>query len=68
MPDRKERPEAEWWDPKRVWEEYQTGTRYKSDLGSKGLYEQNRINERFYAGDQWHGAAVGTDRPWCGIT
>lgn len=55
--------DMEWAEPKTVWEEYQTGTRYKNELGSKGLYEQNRINERFYSGDQWHGASVGTNRP-----
>ena len=62
MPETK-REQASWYDPKQVWEEYQTGARYKSDRGAKGLYDQNRINERFYAGDQWHGAAVGSDRP-----
>ncbi len=52
-----------WYAPKKIWEEYTAGVNYKNALGSKGLYEQNRINERFYAGDQWHGAQVGSDRP-----
>lgn len=46
-----------------VFREYQQGIRFKNGLGKKGLYEQNRINERFYAGDQWHGARCGEDRP-----
>jgi hypothetical protein len=52
-----------WADPKTIHEEYEKGVQYKKNLGTKGLYEQNRINERFYAGDQWHGASVGSDRP-----
>lgn len=55
--------EAVWSSPATVWEEYQNGVKYKGNIGTKGLYEQNRINERFYAGDQWHGASVGSDRP-----
>ncbi|MCI8360111.1 MAG: hypothetical protein HFE86_02090 [Clostridiales bacterium] len=27
------------------------------------MFEQNKLNERFYAGDQWHGAKCGADRP-----
>lgn len=49
--------------PKSVWEEYASGVRFKNGLGSRGLYEQNRINERFYVGDQWQGARCGNDRP-----
>lgn len=55
--------ESAWYSPTKVQEEYKRGTDYKSNFGTKGMYEQNRINERFYAGDQWHGASVGTDRP-----
>ena len=36
---------------------------FKSTLGKKGIYEQSRLNSRFYHGDQWHGAKVGADRP-----
>ena len=46
-----------------IFEEYRKGIDYKAALGGKGLYEQNRINERFYVGDQWNGANCGTDRP-----
>lgn len=48
---------------KKIFEEYEKGTAFKSSLGSKGLYEQSRINERFYIGDQWYGAKCGNDRP-----
>lgn len=51
-----------WSDPKLVWEQYRNGANYKSGLGQRGLYDQSRVNERFYSGDQWHGARTG-DRP-----
>lgn len=49
--------------PTEIFNEYQKGCEYKSALGTKGLFEQNRINERFYIGDQWYGANCGADRP-----
>ncbi|MBQ1950690.1 MAG: hypothetical protein II363_03735 [Clostridia bacterium] len=49
--------------PEQVQEEYREGVRYKSALGTHGMYEQNRINERFYCGDQWHGVNCGDSRP-----
>lgn len=51
----------EW--PALLFHEYEQGIRYKQGLGSRGLYEQDRINERFFVGDQWHGANCGADRP-----
>ena len=36
---------------------------FKASLGNRGLYEQTAINERFFAGDQWHGAACPSDKP-----
>ena len=54
---------ARWDAPARVTDEYRQAVHYKSGLGVRGLYEQNRINERFMVGDQWHGARCGTDRP-----
>lgn len=36
---------------------------YKRQLGTRGLYEQSRINERFYSGDQWNGVNCGDSRP-----
>ncbi len=52
-----------WYEPQQVFAEYEQGVTYKSGLGAKGLYEQNRVNERFMVGDQWHGANCGNDRP-----
>ena len=52
-----------WDSPEQVFLEYEQGVSYKAGLGSKGLYEQNRVNERFMVGDQWHGAQAGNDRP-----
>ena len=49
--------------PEHIFEEYRQGVTYKNGLGEKGLYRQCEINERFFAGDQWHGAVCGTDRP-----
>ena len=49
--------------PRQVQEEYRRGVDYKTSLGERGMYEQNRINERFYSGDQWHGANCGDSRP-----
>ena len=49
--------------PQKIFSEYTAARRYKESLGKKGLYEQNRINERFFIGDQWRGAACGNDRP-----
>ena len=49
--------------PNEIFNEYRLGVQYKSSLGKRGMYEQNRINERFYLGDQWYGAKCGNDRP-----
>ena len=49
--------------PQAVFAEYKRGAAYKSNLSKRGMYEQNRINERFYVGDQWHGAQCGDARP-----
>lgn len=43
--------------------EYARGVRYKEGIGRHGLFRQNEINERFYIGDQWHGAGCGEERP-----
>lgn len=50
-------------DPIRIFAEYERGVQYKTALGARGLYEQNRVNERFLIGDQWHGARCGNSRP-----
>ncbi len=49
--------------PNEIFEEYKKGCEFKSAIGTRGLFEQNRINERFFIGDQWHGASCGSERP-----
>lgn len=49
--------------PEQVQAEYRQATDYKRQLGGRGLYEQTRINERFYSGDQWYGVNCGDSRP-----
>lgn len=49
--------------PKEIFDEYKTGNEYKAGIGDKGIFEQSKINERFYVGDQWYGAQAGNDRP-----
>ncbi len=48
---------------KRVFDEHDRACEHKSTVGDKGIFEQTRLNERFYAGDQWHGANVSAKRP-----
>lgn len=52
-----------WWDPALIDRQYRDGIAFKNGLGDRGAYEQGRMNERFYVGDQWHGAQCGKDRP-----
>ncbi len=52
-----------WNTPEQIFAEYRAGVRYKTVLGEKGLYRQNEINRRFFAGDQWYGAKCGAERP-----
>ena len=49
--------------PKEIYSEYQKAREYKSQIGDRGIYEQNKRNERFFVGDQWHGAKCGSERP-----
>ncbi len=49
--------------PAAVFAEYENGASFKGSVCERGLYDQNRMNERFYNGDQWHGARCGSDRP-----
>lgn len=49
--------------PKEILSEYTKGSNFKASIGTKGLYEQTKINERFFIGDQWYGAKCGNDRP-----
>ncbi len=50
-------------DPADILAEYQRGIAYKNSLGTHGLTEQSRINERFYIGDQWYGLSDNNNRP-----
>ena len=50
-------------DPKTIFEEYKSGNEYKSSIGDSGIFEQSKINERFFVGDQWYGAQCGNKRP-----
>lgn len=50
-------------EPQSIMTEFKNAVNYKNQLGSRGLYQQNKINERFMVGDQWHGAKCGADRP-----
>lgn len=54
--------ERKWSDPEQIAEEYRRGINFKAGLGQIGLYAQAKKNERFFCGDQWHGAKCG-DRP-----
>ena len=49
--------------PANVFAGYTEARRFKSSIGKRGLYEQIRMNERFYVGDQWYGANCGGERP-----
>lgn len=49
--------------PEKIYEEYLNEARNKASIGRLGLEEQGKINERFYRGDQWHGAACGGEKP-----
>lgn len=49
--------------PEEVFRQFEAGVAYKRSLGPHGMFEQNRINERFYSGDQWQGVSCGDSRP-----
>ena len=49
--------------PKAIFNEYQQGNNYKASVGTLGIFEQTKINERFFIGDQWYGAQCGNSRP-----
>lgn len=50
-------------EPKAVFNEYKNGNEYKASIGTKGIFEQSKINERMYVGDQWYGVKCGSDKP-----
>ena len=49
--------------PISVFNEYRSAQEFKASMGRRGLTEQTRMNERFFIGDQWHGARCGNERP-----
>lgn len=49
--------------PKEIYEEYEKANEYKNSIGERGIYEQSKMNERFFVGDQWHGVQAGNSRP-----
>ena len=50
-------------EPLKIAEEYQKGTDFQASMGTRGMKEQSKMNERFYIGDQWNGVRFGADRP-----
>lgn len=50
-------------NPTQIFEEFKNAVRYKESIGTRGISEQSRMNERFFVGDQWHGAKCGSNRP-----
>ena len=52
-----------WHSPETVWAEYKNGAAFKAGIGKRGLYDQAKMNERFFVGDQWHGAQCGEEKP-----
>ena len=46
-----------------IFNQYNKAKSFKESIGEKGLYEQSKINARFYCGNQWYGANCGNDRP-----
>ena len=50
-------------NPSQIFDEYKQGTSFKQSLGTRGLYDQNKMNERYFVGDQWYGVNCGNDRP-----
>lgn len=54
--------ERKWYEPMQVFEEYKQGATYKASLGERGLYDQCKMNERMYVGDQWKGAKCGDSK------
>lgn len=57
------RNNKKWDSPARIFDEYKRGKDFKDSMTERGMYEQNRINERFYIGDQWSGANCGDEKP-----
>ena len=46
-----------------IFAQHSDAENYKCGIGRKGLFEQIKQNRRFYKGDQWYGAKLGSDKP-----
>ncbi len=46
-----------------IFKEYNDALLFKETIGKRGISEQTKINERFFIGNQWHGANCGNERP-----
>ena len=57
------RPEQIKLKPEEVFGEYRAGVGFKESIGTHGIYEQTKMNERFFVGDQWYGVKAGNTRP-----
>ncbi len=49
--------------PSEIFKSYEKIREFKSSLGSRGIYDQAEMNERFFIGDQWNGVTTSSDRP-----
>ena len=49
--------------PAEIQAEYTAGTNFKSSIGQNGLFEQSKMNSRFYNGDQWYSVKSPNSRP-----
>lgn len=49
--------------PEEIFGEYRAGVGFKESIGTHGIYEQTKMNERFFVGDQWYGVKAGNTRP-----
>ena len=52
-----------WDEPELIFEQYRHGAGFKAAVGERGICRQAAVNERFYVGDQWHGARCGDQKP-----
>ena len=57
--EKEEKKKNETPEASQVFQEYKDARSYKNGIGSNGLYEQAKKNERFMLGDQWNGADIG---------
>ena len=49
--------------PDEIYSEYKKGNEFKSSIGDLGIFEQTKMNERFFVGDHWYGVQSGNTRP-----